>query len=399
MIKELPEANWTTFAAGAVALALLFLLPLLSRKIPAGLMVLFGAIALSAALDLEGAYGVAVVGTLPQGLPSFSLPDVPLSALPGMVVTAIGVLLVAYSEAIGVAHEFAEKHGYEVDADQELNAHGVVNLVSGLLGGMIAGGSMSASAVKEGAGARTQVANLIAWVVTIVTLLFLTPLFAPLPEAVLAALIIHALWHLVASRKLVQLRRAAPVEVWFGVITLWGVLLLDVLRGHDHRLAGLAALRDLPVQPRAPLRAGARARRARRVFGRDAAPGRRSGAGGADRAAQHAAVLRQRPHGQRCSEIHDRRRGAATAGRRLRHQHAGRARRDQRGLVVGPGEAAARERHGRLLRRRARADARAGRETGLLEAIGEDHVFPTVDAAVRHIEAATGPTTGRRKPR
>jgi MFS superfamily sulfate permease-like transporter len=140
-------------------------------------------------------------------------------------------LLVAYSEALGVAHEFAEKHGYEVDADQELNAHGVVNLVSGLLGGMIASGSMSASAVKEGAGARTQVANLVAWGVTIVTLLFLTPLFAPLPEAVLAALIIHALWHLVTSRKLVKLRRAAPVEVWFGVLTLWGVLLFDVLGG------------------------------------------------------------------------------------------------------------------------------------------------------------------------
>ena len=205
-----------------------------------------------------------------------------------MVVTAIGVLLVAYSEALGVAHEFAEKHGYEVDADQELNAHGVVNLVSGLLGGMIAGGSMSASAVKEGAGARTQVANLVAWVVTIVTLLFLTPLFAPLPEAVLAALIIHALWHLVTSRKLAKLRRAAPVEVWFGVLTLWGVLLIDVLRGHDHRPAGLAALRDLPVQPCAPLLARARARRARRVLGRDPAPRRHAGAGGAHRAPRRA---------------------------------------------------------------------------------------------------------------
>lgn len=230
-IKELPQADWTAFAMGAGALALLFLLPRLSRKIPAGLVVLFAAIALSAVLDLQGKYGVAVVGTLPKGLPSLSLPDVPLSALGGMAVTAIGVLLVAYSEALGVAHEFAEKHGYEVDANQELNAHGVVNLVSGLLGGMIAGGSMSASAVKEGAGGRTQLANLIAWGVTIVTLLFLTPLFAPLPEAVLAALIIHALWHLVAARKLVKLRRAAPVEVWFGVITLWGVLLFDVLQG------------------------------------------------------------------------------------------------------------------------------------------------------------------------
>ena len=66
---------------------------------------------------------------------------------------------------------------------------------------------------------------------TIVTLLFLTPLFAPLPEAVLAALIIHAVWHIIASRKLQKLRHASRVEFWFGVLALAGVLLIDVLQG------------------------------------------------------------------------------------------------------------------------------------------------------------------------
>jgi hypothetical protein len=136
--------------------------------------VLFGAITLSTALDLEG-QGVEVVGTLPQGLPTPAIPAVPLADYLAMVLPAIGVLLVAYSEALGVAREFAEKHGYEIDADQELNAHAVVNLGSGLFGGMLAAGGMSGSAVKEGAGARTQVANLVAWGATIVTLLFLTP--------------------------------------------------------------------------------------------------------------------------------------------------------------------------------------------------------------------------------
>jgi MFS superfamily sulfate permease-like transporter len=148
-----------------------------------------------------------------------------------MALPAIGVLLVAFSEALGVAHEFAEKHGYEVNADQELNAHALANITSSLFGGMIAAGSMSASAVKEGAGARTQVTNLVAWAVTIVTLLFLTPLFAPLPEAVLAALIIHAVWHIIASRKLQKIRQESQVEVWFGVLALAGVLLIDVLEG------------------------------------------------------------------------------------------------------------------------------------------------------------------------
>jgi MFS superfamily sulfate permease-like transporter len=148
-----------------------------------------------------------------------------------MVLPAIGVFLVAYSEALGVAHEFADKHGYEVDANQELNAHAAVNIGSALFGGMLAAGSMSASAVKEGAGARSQVANLVTWIATIVTLLFLTPVFTNLPEAVLGALIIHAVWHIIAARKLLHLRREAPAEVWFGVLTLLGVILIDVLQG------------------------------------------------------------------------------------------------------------------------------------------------------------------------
>jgi high affinity sulfate transporter 1 len=230
IVRQLPDADLTTFAIGAGAIAALALLPRISRRIPAGLVVLFGGIALSAALGLEGR-GVEVVGTLPQGLPSPSIPSVPLEDVLAMLLPAIGVFLVAYSEALGVAHEFAEKHGYEVDADQELNAHALVNLGSGVFGGMLAAGGMSGSAVKEGAGARTQVSNLVAWAATIVTLLFLTPLFAPLPEAVLAALIIHAVWHILAARKLQTLRREAPVEVWFGVAALAGVLLIDVLEG------------------------------------------------------------------------------------------------------------------------------------------------------------------------
>jgi len=231
IIKELPQANWVAFAVGAAALALLFLLPRWNKKIPAGLVVLFGAIALSAVLDLNGNYGVEIVGALPQGLPSLTFPRVPITTYLAMVLPAIGVLLVAYSEALGVALEFAEKHGYEVDANQELNAHAVVNLVSAVFGGMLAAGSMSSSAVKEGAGARSQVANLVTWVVTIITVLFLTPLFKTLPEAVLGALIIHAVWHIIASPKLHKLRLASRVEFWFGVLALAGVLFIDVLQG------------------------------------------------------------------------------------------------------------------------------------------------------------------------
>lgn len=231
IIRELPQANWVTFLVGASALALLFLLPRWNKKIPAGLIVLFGSILASSTLNLNANYGVDVAGTLPQGLPSVSLPRVSLSTVLVMFLPAMGIVLVAFSEALGVAREFAGKHHYEIDPDQELNAHAFTNFASGLFGGMIAGGGMSATAVKEGAGAKTQISNLIAWGVTVVTLLFLTPLFTSLPEAVLAALIIHAVWHIIAARKLERIRLVSRAEFILGVSALLGVLFIDVLPG------------------------------------------------------------------------------------------------------------------------------------------------------------------------
>ena len=231
VIRELPQANGATVLVSLASLAALFGLPRLSRSLPAGLIVLFGSIAVSSALDLEGVHGVAVAGTLPKGLPSITWPDVPASTWLALVPSAVGIVLVAYSEALGVAREFADKHGYDVDADQELSAHGLTNLVSGLLGGMVAAGSMSASAVKERAGARSQVANLAAWAATLITVLLLTPLFKTLPEAVLAGLIIHALWHILVARKLQAVRTLSRTEFWLGVLTFAGVVLVDVLPG------------------------------------------------------------------------------------------------------------------------------------------------------------------------
>jgi sulfate permease, SulP family len=231
IIKQLPEANWVTFAVGALALALLFLLPRWNKKIPAGLVVLFASIAVSYIFKLEANYGVAVAGVLPQGLPSLAFPKVPLNTILEMILPAIGIFLVAYSEALGVAREFGEKHHYEVDPDQELNAHAISNIASGLFGGMIAAGGMSASAVKEGAGGRSQIANIVAWGVTLVTLLFLTPLFASLPEAVLAALIIHAIWHIITAPKMENILLVSKTEFGLAALTLAGVLFIDVLEG------------------------------------------------------------------------------------------------------------------------------------------------------------------------
>ncbi len=230
-LRELPEANWVTFAIGAGAIALLVLLPRWNKKIPAGLIVLFGSIVLSAVLNLNVAHGVEVVGVLPEGLPSFSLPSVSWEVLLLMIAPAIGVLLVSFSQSLGVASDYADKHGYEIDPNEELNAFALINLGSGLFGGQIAGGSMAPSAVNDNAGGRSQIVSLVAWGAVILTLLFLTPLFTNLPETILAALILNALWHTVAARKLHTARLVSRPEFVLGLLTFAGVIFIGVLEG------------------------------------------------------------------------------------------------------------------------------------------------------------------------
>ena len=202
-----------------------------NRKIPAGLVVVFGSIAFSSALSLNASYGVNVVGALPQGIPSFSMPVVPLESLLHMIGPAIGILLVSFSQSLGVAHEYADEHDYEINANKELNAFGVINGAAGLFSGQVAGGGMAPSAVNDKAGGRTQVSALVAWAAVIITLLFFTPVFSSLPEAVLAAVVIHALWHTVVARKLKDVRLESRTEFVLGVLTFVGVLTVGVLQG------------------------------------------------------------------------------------------------------------------------------------------------------------------------
>ena len=187
-------------------------------------------IVVSGALDLSQ-HGVDIVGDVPSGLPSLGIPDIQGGDVGALIVAAAGMLLVIFSESLGAAETFAAKHGYEIDANQELIALGVANVGSGFMGGLAGGGSLSQSAVNEGAGARSEVSSLVPAVLIVVTVLFLTPLFKNLPEAVLAALIIFAVSHLWKIREFRGYYRVGRVEFWLGLATMAGVIILDVLPG------------------------------------------------------------------------------------------------------------------------------------------------------------------------
>ena len=228
LVRHLPDSSLVTVAVGAVSLAALFGLERFLPKLPAGLILLVAAISISAALDLAS-HGVATVGSIPTGLPTANIPDVALGDLWVLLPSAAGMVLVIFSEALGAGQTFADEHDYRLDPSQEMIALGAANLGSGLIGGLACGGSLSQSAVNDGAGAKTEMSTLIAAALALITVIALTPLFADLPEAALAALIIHAVSHLMRVGQMRRFYRLVPSEFWLGAITLGAVVVLDVL--------------------------------------------------------------------------------------------------------------------------------------------------------------------------
>jgi SulP family sulfate permease len=230
IIGNLGNASVTTLIVGLAALAVLVIIEKRAPRIPGGLVVLALGIGLSALLDLSS-HGVAIIGDIPTGLPSIEVPDVRMDDLWVLLPSAIGMLLVIYSEALGAATTFAEKHGYRLDSNQEMIALGIANIGSGFLGGLAGGGSLSQSAVNDGAGARSELSPVFASLLSLVTVIALTPLFHDLPDAVLAALIIHAVSRLMRVREMRGFYRLVPSEFWLGMATLAGVVLFEVLAG------------------------------------------------------------------------------------------------------------------------------------------------------------------------
>src|SRR5262249_752488 len=135
VLTHLGDTSGATLAVGASALAMLFVLERVAPGIPGGLLALVAGIAVSALFELSK-HGVAIVGHVPRGLPDLSVPDIPSANIPTLMAAAGGMLLVIYSESLGAATTFATKHGYEVDANQELIALGVANAGSGFMGGL-----------------------------------------------------------------------------------------------------------------------------------------------------------------------------------------------------------------------------------------------------------------------
>ena len=230
LLASLSRANWWTLAVGATAIAVMFVLGAAAPRIPSALVVLILGI-LSVSWFGLGQHGVETVGTIRAGMPSLSLPRIGEEDGTDIFIGTIGIVLVLIAEALAAARTFAAKNNYEIDPNQELRAMGAANLASGLFGGMIVGGGMSGTAANDSSGARTQLSTITASVSVGLTLAFLLPLFRNLPEAVLGAIVVHAVAHLADVKTLKHYVRLKTGSIWAALAALLGVLQMGILKG------------------------------------------------------------------------------------------------------------------------------------------------------------------------
>src|SRR5689334_18883548 len=230
VLNHLSEAGLAPVLTGVLSLALMLLLRRFAANVPAALVVLVVATIGVSLLGGE-ARGVEVVGSLPSGLPRFIVPNVDLGMLQELAPAALAIVLVGYAEALGAAKAAATQGGGDVDPNQELLAHGPANIFSGLFGGFLAVGSLSKTSVAMAAGARSQVANVVAAIFCLLTLVLLTPLFRGLPHPALAAIVIAAMLHLSKPNYLRELFARSGWEFVIASVVIAAELTLGVLHG------------------------------------------------------------------------------------------------------------------------------------------------------------------------
>ncbi len=216
IIQGLPDTHMVTLIMGVFSLFLLIYLKKEFPKLPNVLITVVICTVISALLHFEDKGG-AVVGVIPAGLPSFSIPTIDSTHFSKLFTTALMIALIGFVEAISVAKAIASQTRQRLSANQELVGQGLGNIASSLTNGYAVSGSFSRSAVNFSADARTGLSSIVTGILVAVTLLFLTPLLYHLPQATLAAVIMMAVAGLVQVK---PIKHAWKVHRHDGIIAI-----------------------------------------------------------------------------------------------------------------------------------------------------------------------------------
>ena len=228
IFQALPESSLPTLAVAAVMIALLLGFERLIPRAPAPLIAVAAGIFGAHFLNLQS-HGVELIGTIPRGLPSLSLPNFALvSALwPG----ALGIALMSFTETIAAGRAFARSDEPTPKANRELLATGLANVGGAFFGSMPAGGGTSQTAVNRLAGARSQLAELVTAAATLATMLFLAPFLSLMPQATLAAVVVIYSIGLIKPAEFSAILKIRRTEFTWALAAFAGVIALGTLKG------------------------------------------------------------------------------------------------------------------------------------------------------------------------
>jgi len=230
LLTGLHEIDGLTIAVGATTLLLIQGLRWRAPAVPGALLGVVLATVVAVVFSLE-ADGLVLVGEVPQGLPSFGIPDVGQRDLLELLPVAGGIALVGYSDNVLTGRAIGARMGYRVDPNQELAALGVTNLCAGFSQGFPISSSASRTAVPASLGSKSQLVGLVAAVVVVATLLFLSPVLAEIPQAALAAVIIAAAIAIVDAAGFRALWAVSRAEFALAATSALAVMVFDVLIG------------------------------------------------------------------------------------------------------------------------------------------------------------------------
>ena len=218
ILEAAQHTHWLTLMFSVISIAVIFGIRKHYPKLPGVLIAVIICTLLSWAIGFAQKGG-AIVGTIPVGLPSLTIPAFDWEAIKQLITAAIIISLIGFMEAISIAKAMAARTRQRIDANQELVGQGLANIASGLFGGYAVSGSFSRSAVNIEAGAVTGLSSIITGAVVGVTLLFLTPLLYHLPQATLASVIIMAVINLVQIEPVKHVWKAEKHDGIVAVVT------------------------------------------------------------------------------------------------------------------------------------------------------------------------------------
>lgn len=230
LATRIGDSNGPTVAVGLTTLAVMLAGAAIRPSAPMALIGMLGATLAVALLHL-GDHGVAVIGTIPGGLPTPDLPGSSGATAVSLLGPALGIAFVGYTDTILTARSFATRRGDRIDARRELLALGAANLGSALLHGLPVSSSGSRTAIADAAGARSQLAGIATVAATLLAILSLRPVLAAFPAAALAAVVVYAAVRLVDVGELRRYASFRRSELVLAIATIVAVLVLGVLIG------------------------------------------------------------------------------------------------------------------------------------------------------------------------